>query len=79
MKVSNVSLIITDSLDVKKVFWMKSMKVPGTPWTIRGYSRSAYRTGFYIKDLDIMLDAGPQNYNNPKHIFEFVFIKVNFN
>ena len=58
-----------DSLDVKKVFWQKSMQIPGTPWTIKGYSRSAYRTGFYIKDLDLMLDAGPQNFNFPKHIF----------
>jgi ribonuclease Z len=60
---------IADSLFVKKMFWTRSMQIPGTSWTIRGYSRSAWRTGFYIKDLDILLDAGPQNFNLPSHIF----------
>ena len=58
-----------DSLDVKKMFWRQSSFIPGTSWSITGYSRSAYRTGFYIKELDMMLDAGPQCFNHPSHIF----------
>lgn len=58
-----------DSLDLKKMFWRKGMQIPGTSWTICGFSRSAWRTGFYINDLNIMLDAGPQNFNHPQHIF----------
>lgn len=58
-----------DSLAVKNIYWKKEWKIPGTEWIIRGYSRSAYRTGFYIPQLDIMLDAGPQNFNKPSHIF----------
>lgn len=33
------------------------------------YSRSSFRTGFYIPELKIMLDVGPQNFNKPYHIF----------
>jgi ribonuclease Z len=58
-----------DALKVKKVFWQKKLEIPGTNWVITGYSRSAYRTGFYIPALDMMLDAGPQNFNKPSHIF----------
>lgn len=57
-----------DALNIKTVHWQEERIIPGTPWKIRGYSRSAYRTGFYIPDLDMMLDAGPQNFNKPKHI-----------
>lgn len=60
---------LEESLDVKKVFWLKTYDIPGTSWTIRGYSKSAYRTGFYIKELDMMLDAGPQNFKRPQNIF----------
>lgn len=58
-----------DALKVKTIHWQTEKVIPGTPWKIRGFSRSAYRTGFYIPDLDMMLDAGPQNFNKPKHIF----------
>lgn len=57
-----------DSMAVRNGYWTKSWKIPGTIYTICGYSRAAYRTGFYIKELDLMLDAGPQNFNKPKHI-----------
>lgn len=57
-----------DSLDVPKQYWTRSWKIPGTPWNIEGYSRSAYRTGFFIKDLNLMLDAGPQRFDRPEHI-----------
>lgn len=52
-----------------KAIWEKKWRIPGTPWTVCGYSRAADKTAFYIKELDIMLDAGPQNYNKPAHIF----------
>lgn len=57
-----------DGLSIKNIYWEKVWKIPGVGWTIRGYSRSAYRTGFYIPELDLMLDAGPQNFNKPKYI-----------
>ena len=58
-----------DALKVKQVHWQTEWNIPGVPWRIKGYSRSAYRTGFYIPELDMMLDAGPQNFNIPSHIF----------
>lgn len=57
-----------DSMDVRAGYWSKTWKIPDTLYTITGYSRAAYRTGFYIKELDLMLDAGPQNFNKPGHI-----------
>jgi ribonuclease Z len=57
-----------DALDVKRVWWDTEWTIPGTTWHIRGYSRSAYRTGFYVPQLGLMLDAGPQNFNKPDHI-----------
>lgn len=58
-----------DSLQFKHIYWQKHYKIPNTPsWNIYGYSRSAYRTGFYIPELSLMLDAGPQNFNNPDTI-----------
>ena len=50
-------------------FWAgEPWKIPGTQWSIIGYSRASYRTGFYIKSLDLMIDAGPQKMGNPKTI-----------
>ncbi|CAB9514392.1 Inherit from COG: Zinc phosphodiesterase [Seminavis robusta] len=57
-----------DPLKVKMSHWQKKLVIPGTPWDICGYSRSAYRTGFYIAALDMLLDAGPQHFGNPTHI-----------
>jgi ribonuclease Z len=48
--------------------WGQKWKIPNTPWTICGYSRAAYRTGFNIEQLDILLDGGGQC-NSAKHIF----------
>jgi ribonuclease Z len=62
-------LVAIDAIVLKNIYWQKSWKIPGTSWNIRGYSRSAFRTGFYIMELKAMLDAGPQNFNNPAHIF----------
>lgn len=58
-----------DALQVKMAHWQKEWKIPKTEWKIRGYSRSAYRTGFYIPELDLMLDAGPQNHQKPSTVF----------
>lgn len=55
-------------IDVRKSFWGQKWTLPGTNWNITGYSRAAYRTGFYIQDLDLMLDAGPDCCTNPSHI-----------
>jgi ribonuclease Z len=50
-------------------FWSGPIwNIPGTPWEIIGYSRACYRTGFYIRHLDLMIDAGPQKSGNPKTI-----------
>lgn len=51
------------------MFWKTEFKLPGTQWTLSGYSRSAYRTGFYVHGLNMMLDGGPQSFKNPDHIF----------
>jgi ribonuclease Z len=66
---SNNKMNNIDSLQYKHIFWQKQWTIPNTPsWHIFGYSRSAYRTGFYIPELNIMLDAGPQNFNHPDNI-----------
>jgi hypothetical protein len=57
-----------DAVSIKNIHWKTRWDIPGTPWSISGYSRSAFRTGFYIKELDLMLDAGPQNFNKPSHM-----------
>ena len=57
-----------DALNVRTIHWTKEKTIRNTPWRIRGYSRAAFRTGFYIPELDLMLDAGPQNFNKPSHI-----------
>ncbi|KNC86869.1 hypothetical protein SARC_01015 [Sphaeroforma arctica JP610] len=54
-----------DALAVRKAHWQKIWSIPNTPWTIKGYSRSAYRTGFIIPELNVMLDAGPQHFSTP--------------
>lgn len=66
---SNNHMLNIDSLQYKHIYWQKKWLIPNTPsWNIYGFSRSAYRTGFYIPELNIMLDAGPQNFNHPDHI-----------
>ena len=54
---------------IKNIMWSKEYNIPNTQWTIKGYSAAAFKTGFYIPQLDIMLDAGVRNYNKPKYIF----------
>ena len=59
---------IIDAIKMKVMYWQKKWKIPNTSWSICGYSRSAYRTGFYIPELNLMFDAGPQNVNKPEFI-----------
>lgn len=56
-------------MEPRKVFWKKEYPIEGTDWVFRGYSRAAYRTGFYVYGLDVMFDVGPQSFKKPNHIF----------
>ena len=57
-------------MEPRKVFWKKKYMIKNSPqWEVSGYSRSAYRTGFYINGLNILLDSGPQCFKKPEHIF----------
>jgi ribonuclease Z len=57
-------------MEPRKVFWKKNYLIKNSPgWEICGYSRSSFRTGFYINGLNIMLDAGPLCFKKPDHIF----------
>lgn len=59
-----------DALEFKRAFWnYKSWIIPGTDLEIEGFSRSAYRTGFYIKAWHVLLDAGPQHFSRPNIVF----------
>lgn len=51
------------------IYWNTSSQIPGTPWSISGYSKCAKRTGFYVNGLNILLDAGPQCSKKLDHIF----------
>ena len=65
----SIYIIIMDSLEIKKVYWNKEIELPFIKWTICGYSRSGFRTGFYVKELDTMFDAGLQLAKTPSNIF----------
>lgn len=57
-------------MEARKIFWKKNYLIKKSPqWTVSGYSRSAFRTGFFVSGLNIMLDAGPQCFKKPDHIF----------
>lgn len=43
-----------------ELYWNQKWSIPNTSWTIMGYSRASHRTGFYIHELSLMIDAGPQ-------------------
>lgn len=45
------------------------LKIRNTGYTLIGYSIAALRTNFYIKELDIMLDAGISGNMSPDSIF----------
>ena len=58
-------------MDARHAHWKQEWKMPigNSVVTLVGYSRAAYRTGFYIPELNVMLDAGPSSSKNPSHIF----------
>lgn len=43
--------------------------IPGTQWTLKGYSIAALRTNFYIKELEAMFDGGLSSPYCMSHIF----------
>jgi ribonuclease Z len=47
----------------------QSFQIPNTSYTIKGFSVAALRTNFFIKELNIMLDAGLSSPYCPEHIF----------
>jgi ribonuclease Z len=55
-------------MEARLAHWKNSIKITND-LTLTGYSRAAYRTGFFVKELNIMLDAGPQCFKKPKDIF----------
>lgn len=61
--------LCVDAMDARSAHWKQGWKMPNNGLTLVGYSRAAYRTGFYIPELNIMLDAGPSSSKNPSHIF----------
>lgn len=67
-KLTDGSMESMDALKMKVIYWQKNWKIPKSSWSICGFSRSAFRTGFYIPELNLMLDAGPQNFNKPDFI-----------
>lgn len=44
-------------------------KLPGTPYTVVGYSVAAVKTSFFIPELKLMLDSGLSHGFQPEHIF----------
>ena len=57
-----------DTLKIRTIYFKHKEIIPKINWTMAGYSRAAYRTGFYIPDLDLCLDAGPPIVQYPKDI-----------
>lgn len=49
--------------------WNHEWKIPKTNFTLKGHSRAAERTGFYIPQLCLFLDAGVQSPFSPEYIF----------
>ena len=43
-------------------------RVPGVQWHLQGHSQAGERTGFWIPELKLFLDAGVNSYKNPDTI-----------
>lgn len=56
-------------MEPRKVFHNREYRLPKTSFTLSGYSRAAYRSGFYVHGLGIALDAGPQYFKRVSHYF----------
>ena len=52
---------------ISDIIWKKNFKINN--WNVYGNSIGGIRTSFYISDLNILLDAGYQNFNKPDNIF----------
>ena len=52
---------------ISESIWNKRYKISN--WNVTGYSIGGLKTSFYISDLNILLDAGFQNFNKPEYIF----------
>lgn len=51
------------------IWSQKSIKIHGTNLTLCGFSIAALRTNFFIRELNIMFDAGLSSNFTPSHIF----------
>ncbi len=61
---------IVSSINYLWNIWnIKQENIKGTCYTIRGFSIAALRSNFYIKELNIMFDAGLSANYSPDHIF----------
>lgn len=52
-------------------YWksIEPYNIPGSNFTVYGFSRAAHHTAFYIPELDIMLDCGVPHGLFPQHVF----------
>ena len=39
-------------------YWRHRLRLKGTPWTLSGHSRALERTGFFLEEPKVFLDAG---------------------
>lgn len=53
-----------ESVNPQSAYWRHNYKIPGTRWTLSGHSRALERSGFFIKELKIFLDAGVAFHNS---------------
>jgi ribonuclease Z len=57
--------IISESLQVKDAHFIEDCpkwKIPGTDWTLQGYSVAGERTGFMVNPIKLFLDGGMNSY-----------------
>ena len=64
----NKLIIAKYYMEPRQIFWKTKKIIPGTTWTLSGYSRSRYRSGFFISGINIMFDGGPQLFVKPEHV-----------
>jgi ribonuclease Z len=57
------------SVQLWKLIKRRKFNLPGTPWSIVGYSKCARNTFLYIPELNIAFDAGLATDVYPSHIF----------
>lgn len=52
-----------------EIWNQRQMKIKGTNITLMGFSIAAFKTNFYLKELNIMFDGGLSSNFSPSHIF----------